>query len=936
RSLELPIVASANCHTLSASEGELLRMLTAIRKGVPLRLTQVAKDHSFLSPQEMKAEFSHLPEAIANTVKVAERCNLDLNLGKIKPPRLPEEQESDAAALLAERARQGLDDRLAEWQQRNEYRQRLSHELGAVARAGLSDFFLIIADLVDAAKAARIPLGLAGGRAASSLLAYALGISSVDPVPHGLYFETFLNELLSEIPEVDMGLPMEARQEVYGLLCQIYGSARLAHIVSVDTMQKRTAIRDVGKALQLEPGVVEKAGEAAASVQAGGRHQRTIAGLALEGANTSSKMDKLLAYAAAFEGLPRRVSTHATGIVIAPTEIDKMVPLYRGPRREWVSQYDARALKRLGLIKLDLVGKRYLTVIQKTCQYGPEVDVVDPGGTDTLWRDAKSFAVLCRAETVGLPYVDTPAARDLLRIVQPKSCDELLYTLALVRRRAALRSTAGEGAWQHTGGGPAELLARGGQRGAEKNQLSLIFDEDLLEAVVRHTGWQLAKAELFCRRLQRETSETTDDLRIEFLEAVANNKGTAGEKLWVSCQRAAAGLQRKSDTVCRALAVLQCSAVKCRLPIPYVAAFLNSYLAQPEMLLERLEACLHEGHRILPPDINLSLIEFSPTEQGILFGLAGIRHVSIKTATAIVAERQERGPFSSLADLCARVGQERLGRKALETLIKSGALDCFSCSRRHLLQLLQTTLRQIRQGQMALFQQSEFSAAGETGGESLQEWDTPTVLTFEKEALGVYLSHNPLTAHQQLLAEIAPGGIAAVSEMAAGARARVAGIIGRITRETSRRDEPLVRVRVADFRDSLELFIFADTEVADGVELEKGELVLAIGRVADEQGKVRLLADRILPLEQGSWELVEAVHLHFEAGSVSQQHMASLKKLLARYKGKCPLFFHFHLSSHTEVVMRLPDSFSVQPSRTLQERLTAEFGGKCWRIQYGN
>jgi DNA polymerase-3 subunit alpha len=935
RQLNLEVVATANSHTIDPREADLVRILTAIGRGTTVREIPSPLEHGFLSPEEMKAEFAHLPEAITTTMTIAERCNVDLDLGKIHLPKFFLEKGQNAMALLRQQAVEGLHAQVAASRpDSGDYRKRLDAELKSIEQLALTDYFLVVADFVRFAREKGVPVGPGSGSAGSSLTAYAVGITKIDPLQHDLLFESLINPLSPEFPDMDLGFGMEMREEVHQYLRSKYGQDRVAHIVSLVTMQSRTAIRDLRKVLALSREELEAA-HGDTEQAPGGEVERKASGLPLEGELSGAPQGKVLELAAALEGLPRQVSTHATGVVIGDGPLVQRVPLYRGPKDEWVSQYNMRALKRAGLVKFDLVARKALTVVRKV------LDLLGAGSDlsgvleDLPLNDEAAFQLLCGGQIGGIPYLEGARARDLLLKWQPRQWHDLLALLALVRP-AALES------------GLTESFLRTRQDGQAKESLPppkdkcfgngtafLLFDVDLTRLIVRATGWSLEKADELCRIMMKDEEEA-EDIRLEFIES-AEGKGSdreQAETTWSKVERSAGVVATRSKTVAQGLTVLQAAFLKARFPEHYMAALLSSELRQHDLLAAHVEDCGRENLRLLPPDINGSEVEFTVETGGIRVGLAAVRHVSRATATAIVEARGERGPFHSLFELLTSVDRQHLGKRALDALVKAGALDGFDCGRQQLHVMLPEVVEQARQGQMALFDHCDLESQSFQGSSLPVEWDEATKVSHEKEALGFYLSRHPLSDFRVLVEELAPGGTARLADLPGDSQSRLGGVVAEVRMVSSRTGEPLRFLRLEDFNGSVEVVVFEDVHAEYERYIYKGALLLVRGRVVKESGQVRLVADEIMLLEEAAADMASSVHLQLTVEGLSGEPLNELKQLLKNHPGSCPVYLHFGVGQQTVVVQKLPATFQVRPSKELQARLMKEFGKDCLEVRY--
>jgi DNA polymerase-3 subunit alpha len=935
RQLDVPVVATANSHTLDPREVELIKILKAIRLGTTVEEISPPAECAFLSPEEMKVEFTHLPEAIAATLAIAERCNLDLDLGKIRIPRFPLDKGQEAIAVLGQEAREGLQEQLLANQldADPDYKQRLDTELIKIEQLGLADYFLLVADFVQFARTRGVPVGPGSGSAGSSLTAYLLGISKIDPLKHGLLFERLINPLSPEFPDMELGFGMEMREEVHHYLRSKYGQDRVAQIVSLGTMQLRTAIRDLSKTLDL---VEENLAATAESTESARTGARVSSRQPSEQGMSAGVPRKIMELAAELEGLPRQVSTHATGLIIGDGPLVQDVPLYRGPKDEWVSQYNVRALKRVGLVKIDLIARRSLTVIRKVVDLvGDEYDL-SAALEDISWDDEPAFELLRLGKVGGIPYLETPRARDLLLKWQPKGWQDLLALLALIRP-VALESGLTENLLSiRRQEGPQESSPPSNEKKVVPRAKFLLFDVDLIEVIADSTGWSVEKADELCRMLMRAEEEELENIRLEFIKA-AGDRGSArgaAESTWSEVENSAGVVANKNQKVAQAFTVLQAAFLKARFPQHYMAALLSSELHQYDLLTAHIESCRQEGLALLPPDINESEVEFRVEKEAVRVGLAAVRHVSRATAASIVRARRERGPFNSLFELCSSLDREDLDKRALDAIIKAGGMDSFGVGRQSLHRMLPELLDQARRGQMALFDSPDLEGHPDRSFTTPSDWDYSTKLAKEKEALGFYLSGHPLAEFRSLLEKVAPGGAARLNDVRGDSQGFLGGVIEEVRVTRSRKGEPLHFLRIEDYTGSVEVIVFADVYARFEKYLFRGGLVLVRGRIARELDQARLVAEDVMFLEEAAEKLATSVRIHLSVEGFSGESLSDLRQLFKSRPGPCPVYLHINIGQHTEVIQRLPSPFNISPARDLVEAITKRFGEGSVEIKY--
>jgi DNA polymerase-3 subunit alpha len=613
------------------------------------------------------------------------------------------------------------------------------------------------------------------------------------------------------------------------------------------------------------------------------------------------------------------------------------VPLYRGPKDDWVSQYNVRALKRVGLVKIDLIARKSLTVIRKVVDLVGDEHISSAALDAVSWDDEAAFELLCLGKVGGIPYLEAPRARDLLLKWQPREWQDLIALLALIRP-VALESGLTENLlstrWQE---GSRESSPPSYEKKIVPGAKFLLFDVDLIKLIAESTGWSVEKADELCRMLMRAEEEELESIRLEFIKA-AGDKGYGREEAettWSQVESSAGVVANKNQKVAQAFTVLQAAFLKTRFPQHYMAALLSSELHQYDLLTAHIESCRQEGLTLLPPDINESEVEFRVEKEGVRFGLAAIRHVSKATAASIVKARRERGPFNSLFELCSSLDREDLDKRALAAIIKAGAMDSFGLGRQRLHRMLPELLDQARRGQMALFDSPDLDHHPDRSSTIPSDWDYSTKLTKEKEALGFYLSGHPLAEFHALLDKIAPGGAARLEDLPAGSQGFLGGVIEEVRVTKSRKGEPLHFLRIEDYTGSMEVIVFADVYERFDNQIFKGGLVLVRGRIAREVDQIRLVAEEITFLEEAAKKLATSVRIHLSVEGFSSESLSDLRQLFESWPGPCPVYLHLIIGQQTEVIQRLPPPCNVSPAKDLVAAITERFGEGCLEIIYG-
>ncbi|HFB98721.1 MAG TPA: DNA polymerase III subunit alpha, partial [Bryobacterales bacterium] len=693
RRLGIGVVATNDCHYLAPEDAAVQDVLMCLQTGTtledPERMRLGGDGFWFCPSEEMARRFAQCPgEVLSLSVEIAERCDVELPMGRVRLPEWP-----DAESVLRERAREGLIRRLRVRAYRDEghkrvvwrsYRRRLDEELGIIVAMGFAGYFLIVSDFVGWAKAQGIPVGPGRGSAAGSLVAYALGITDVDPIPYGLLFERFLNPERVSLPDIDVDFCPEHRGRVLEYVAQRYGKANVAQITTVGRLVGRGAVRDVGRVMGLPLRFVD---EVAREIP---EEPGTTVAKALErnpalreSAERDPAVRRLLDLARRLEGVGRHASIHAAGVVIGTESLDGWVPLYVGKDGETVTHYDMAELEALGFVKFDFLGLRTLTVIARAERYVRE-RVPGFSVEAAPLDDPEVYAMLSRGETGGVFQLESRGMRDLLRRLQPERFEDLIAVNALYRPGPLNAGLVDRYVERRHGREPVEYPLPQLEPILRETYGVLIYQEQVMRLAQEVAGYSLGEADLLRRAMGKKKPEEMAAHRERFVSGAVERgvEPEVAESLFDQMAGFAEYGFNKSHAAAYALLAYRTAYLRKHHPQAFFAALLSAECGDADKVAGYVEDARRMGVRVLPPDVNASDVDFLIEGEAVRFGLRAVRHVGAAAAEAIVAVRREGGPFRSVEDFLRRAAPRReVTRRVVESLVDAGAFDGLDADR---------------------------------------------------------------------------------------------------------------------------------------------------------------------------------------------------------------------------------------------------------------
>lgn len=860
----IPLLATQDSHYAKKEDSEYHDILLAVQTGSRLsdddRLSLKEDDFSLSSPETMAERFKEIPEAVENTVKIGERCNVTLKLGGILLPEFPKPDGKDRDAYLKELVYERLRDRYPEGVS-DEINERLVYELDVIVKTGFADYFLIVQDLVNWAKDHGIAVGPGRGSAAGSLVSYVLRITDIDPLRYGLLFERFLNPERIQMPDIDIDFADTRRDEVLAYARERYGSDRVAQIITFGTMAARAAIRDAGRAMGLSYGFCDQIAKLIPPMMKLDEALKKTPDLKdMFDKNADAK--RLITAALHLEGVARHASVHACGTVIAKDPLMEHVPLQFAPqdKENIITQFEMHAIEDLGLLKMDLLGLKNLTIIQDTVRLvrdmrGDEIPI-----SNLPLDDAPTFDILKRGDTTGVFQFESSGMRRYMKELEPTEIEDLIALVALYRP------------------GPMELIPSFIKRkhGEEritylhprlepilKNTYGIgVYQEQMMQIARDLAGYTLPEADTLRKAIGKKIKSLLDEQEVKLVKgmiASGIDEKTA-KKIWELFPPFARYGFNKSHAACYAMIAYRTAYLKAHYPDEFMASLLNAESGDIERISFLITEAKQAHIEVLSPDLNASFADFTPDGKGkIRFGLLAIKNVGDHIAKTIIEERSSRGPYKNLTDLLSRVQDKDLNKKSLESLAKSGVFDSLGIERNQILQNIDEILRfhsVVKRGSTPQSTGSLFGGGPSTVTLSLQlapaePATMPQRLAWEKELLGFYLSDHPLNALSDRikLAKARP-----LDELRANKNEnllfRTAGLVAQVKKIVTKNGQPMAFVQLEDFSAKpMELVVFPRVLEETKAVWDENRVVLVEGKMSFRDGEAKMICERAKILE---------------------------------------------------------------------------------------
>jgi DNA polymerase III subunit alpha len=959
----VPLVATNDVTFLRPQDYEAHEARLCIAQGrtldEPGRVREYTEEQYLKSASQMRELFSDLPEALANSIEIAARCSLELELGRVFLPEFDRVAAGSTAEELCRRARERLAEMLSvlglDEQGRDRYSERLSHELGVICQMGFEGYFLIVADFIDWAKSNKIPVGPGRGSGAGSLVAYALGITGLDPIEHELLFERFLNPERVSLPDFDIDFCIEGRDRVIDYVAQRYGRDRVSQIVTYGSMAARAVVRDVGRVLGMPYGYVDRIAklipfEIGITLGKALAEDEELRGLY----ESDDEVRGLIDLARPLEGLARNVGTHAGGVVIAPGPLTDFTPLYREPGGNSLTQLDKDDVEAVGLVKFDFLGLKTLTVIDKALaivnrhRAAAGEDLIDLATIPV--DDSAAYELLRRCQTTAIFQLESRGMRDLVKRLKPGCFDDLVAINALFRP-GPLQSGMVEDFINRKHGKnstPIDYLHPSLEPILRPTYGVILYQEQVMQIAQVLAGYSLGGADLLRRAMGKKKPEEMAVQRSVFL-AGAIERGTDerhASHIFDLMEKFAGYGFNKSHSAAYALIAYQTAWLKAHYPEAFMAAVMTADMDNTDKLVILKDECTQMGITLAPPHVNRSAFEFTVGgERRIDYGLGAVKGVGRSVVDTIVAEREARGAYATLIDLCQRVGQQKLSRRVLEALVKAGALDDLGLGRAAVMAQVPSALKLAEHaahaeaaGQTALF--------GETHSHTdlglvapVREWTERERLAGERESLGLYLTGHPFDQYAKHCAHFTHGTIAKVigglpsdgGPLWERHQVTIAGLVIDVRRRGAR-----FAMVLDDGTERVEVTLFDEVYTASKSLAVKDMVLVVDGQLRFDQflNAWRVTAQRVRAADDVIEEHARRLTIRWMSNGAGREFVHRLEEALRPFRqGKCEVCIQY-VGTGARAMVTLGEGWAVRPTRELRERLNHLLGDERYSIHY--
>lgn len=950
----IPLIATNDCHYINREDAAAHEILLCIQTAKTIEDEDRMKfpgDQFYLkAPEEMQELFKHVPEAINNTQTIVEACNVEFDFNVTRLPKFDTPEGVTSTQYLRQLCNEGLYKKYVN--PSNEIKERLEYELGVIEQMGYVDYFLIVWDFIRFSDENGIVTGPGRGSAAGSVVAYTLNITKIDPIRYNLLFERFLNPERISMPDIDSDFCYERRQEVIDYVVEKYGKDRVAQIVTFGTMAARAVIRDVGRALSYpyaEVDVVAKMipFELNMTIEKALNSNPELS----KEYEENERVKRLIDISKSLEGLPRHSSTHAAGVVIASDPVTEYVPVSKN-EDTIVTQFPMGTLEELGLLKMDFLGLRTLTVLRDATRFIEENKGIKLDLENINYEDHEIYDMISKGETEGIFQLESSGMTSFMKELKPSSLEDIIAGISLYRP------------------GPMEQIPNYIKNKNKPDEIvyidealrpildvtygCMVYQEQVMQIVRDLGGYSMGRSDLVRRAMSKKKHSVMEEERKNFINGLLDDNGEIivpgavrngvsaenANKIFDQMMDFASYAFNKSHAAAYAVVGYQTAYLKKHYPVEFMTAMLTSIMGNNDKIAFYIHACKKMSIEVLPPDVNESFVDFSVRNNKIRFGLAAIKNVGRGAINAIIIAR-EKGPFKGFTEFCERVNLSEVNKRAIESMIKAGAFDSLNLRRAQLLGVYERVMDSVVnsrkrniEGQVSMFSMggaSKEDSSTKDDFEEIEEFNSRYMLSMEKEMLGLYISGHPLDEYSDEIerqTNIRIGEIITINtedteeidiKVQDGERVIVGGIVSSITIKSTRNNDIMEFITIEDVAGSIETLVFPKVYQKYGKLIHEDNVIIVKGRISiRENEQPKIIAEEIKELRREIKTGFTKLYVR-----LSQSRINELKNILLKYRGACPVYL---VVEETSKKLGAPRDMWVEINDALIQELNSKFG----------
>ncbi len=943
-------VATNDCHYISQKDAGAHDALICIGTGStldePNRMRYQGDQYYVKSSEEMHELFKEIPEALKATLEVAERCNLELAFNQTHLPRFEPPQGKTKENYVEELCFTLLKSRLG-GSIPAEYETRLRYELTLINKMGFTSYFLIVWDFIRYAKEKGIPVGPGRGSAAGSLVAFSLGITDMDPITHGLLFERFLNPERISMPDIDIDFCYERRDEVIDYVRKKYGADNVAQIITFGTMAARGVIRDVGRVMGISYPEVDRLAklipmELNVTIEQALEKEPKLKELV----TADPRINQLIETSKALEGLTRHASTHAAGVVISDVPLTEYTPLFKTDDQV-TTQYSMTSLEHIGLLKMDFLGLKTLTVIDDTIKIVKRTRGIEIKMSEVSFEDQATYEMLAKGDALGVFQLESSGMRDLLKKMKAKQFGDLIALLALYRPGPLGSGMVDDFIKRMHNSSLIQYDHPKLEPVLKETYGIILYQEQVMRIVSDLAGFSLAKADLLRRAMGKKIPEIMEREKKAFIDGCRTNSinERIAEKIWNLIEYFSGYGFNKSHSTAYAFISYQTAYLKANFSIEFMTALLTSEMGNTDKVVRYIEACKKMGIEVLPPSVNESYSEFSCAgENRIRFGLTAVKNVGSTAIDSIISARKKAGAFHSFLDFTQRVDPRVCNRKVIESLIKCGAFDEFGHRRSQLMAMLDQALevgssahKDRQRGQFSFFGGASDGSTGRGLAEGFQvpeieEWPESQLLAFERELLGFYVTTHPLSKYEKILKNYATASTDTLGDFRDQEEVTLGGVVDAIKEITTKKGDRMAFVTLQDLSGSCEVVVFPELYKSSSNLAKKDATVFIRGKINSRDDIPKVIAEEIVPLDEVKRRFTRLISIDLHTAGLDMDLLQKLKGVLGLHKGKVPVYINFRDPSGKMAVINPGEDFRVETTDELFQKIELLVGENAVKI----